>query len=253
MKRLIVAALAGRVPAFEQHHLAAARRLQPVLHLDQLDLQQSLLSLVLGVGHPLVVGVRLPPGVHDLAVHRAKDRVVVVEFLDHEVPGAVALLQFLQLLRQSAHGIRSTARGQLGPIRTGRGKAGGRYGEGAMPSVASVNDFSTRESPTHRSTIMTSTLSAPPATASTSRPCSRPSTPFKGQPEIAAFQFRASNEWVSGTHNRSTIQGFYGAGQEDTEPDRARSPTTPTTRPCWWATTTARPRSSSCCTRSPPA
>ena len=38
----------------------------------------------------------------------------------------------------------------------------------------------------------------------------------KGAPEIAAFQFRASNEWVSGTHNRSTIQGFYGAGQEDT-------------------------------------
>jgi uncharacterized OsmC-like protein len=37
----------------------------------------------------------------------------------------------------------------------------------------------------------------------------------KGQPDIAAFQFRATNEWVSGTHNRSTIQGFYGAGQED--------------------------------------
>jgi uncharacterized OsmC-like protein len=37
----------------------------------------------------------------------------------------------------------------------------------------------------------------------------------KAQPDIAAFQFRATNEWVSGTHNRSTIQGFYGAGQED--------------------------------------
>src|SRR5688572_13161348 len=36
----------------------------------------------------------------------------------------------------------------------------------------------------------------------------------KGQPEIAAFQFRASNRWVSGTHNRSTIQGFSGAMQE---------------------------------------
>ena len=43
----------------------------------------------------------------------------------------------------------------------------------------------------------------------------------KGQPEIAQFQFRASNEWVSGTHNRSTIQGFFGAGQEDTHPRRA--------------------------------
>jgi uncharacterized OsmC-like protein len=38
----------------------------------------------------------------------------------------------------------------------------------------------------------------------------------KGQPEIAQFQFRARNEWISGTHSRSSIQGFYGAGQEDT-------------------------------------
>ncbi|PUA80642.1 OsmC family protein [Nocardioides currus] len=32
--------------------------------------------------------------------------------------------------------------------------------------------------------------------------------------EIAKFQFRAHNEWVSGTHNRSTVSGFYGAMQE---------------------------------------
>jgi uncharacterized OsmC-like protein len=38
----------------------------------------------------------------------------------------------------------------------------------------------------------------------------------KGAPEIARFQFRAQNEWVSGTHSRSTVQGFFGAGQEDT-------------------------------------
>jgi uncharacterized OsmC-like protein len=38
----------------------------------------------------------------------------------------------------------------------------------------------------------------------------------KGAPQIAQFQFRATNEWISGTHNRSSIQGFYGAGQEDT-------------------------------------
>ena len=36
----------------------------------------------------------------------------------------------------------------------------------------------------------------------------------KGQHDIAKFQFRASNEWVSGTHSRSRISGFYGAGQE---------------------------------------
>jgi len=30
------------------------------------------------------------------------------------------------------------------------------------------------------------------------------------------FQFRATNRWISGTHNRTSIHGFYGAGQEDT-------------------------------------
>ena len=38
----------------------------------------------------------------------------------------------------------------------------------------------------------------------------------KASPQIADFQFRARNTWISGTHNRTTIQGFYGAGQEDT-------------------------------------
>ena len=36
----------------------------------------------------------------------------------------------------------------------------------------------------------------------------------KGQPEIAKFQFRATTEWVSATHSRSTYSGFYGAMQE---------------------------------------
>ena len=36
----------------------------------------------------------------------------------------------------------------------------------------------------------------------------------KAQPEIAEFQFRATNTWVKGTHNRSSIRGFFGAGQE---------------------------------------
>ena len=33
---------------------------------------------------------------------------------------------------------------------------------------------------------------------------------------LAKFQFRATNQWVSGTHNRSTIHGFHGAKQEMT-------------------------------------
>ena len=36
----------------------------------------------------------------------------------------------------------------------------------------------------------------------------------KGNPEIAQFQFRATNRWLSGTHNRSTIHGYRGAKQE---------------------------------------
>jgi uncharacterized OsmC-like protein len=36
----------------------------------------------------------------------------------------------------------------------------------------------------------------------------------KGDNEIAKFQFRATNTWLSGTHNRSTIERFYGAKQE---------------------------------------
>jgi uncharacterized OsmC-like protein len=36
----------------------------------------------------------------------------------------------------------------------------------------------------------------------------------KGDNEIAKFQFRATNRWISGTHNQSTIHGFYGAMQE---------------------------------------
>ena len=36
----------------------------------------------------------------------------------------------------------------------------------------------------------------------------------KDNNEIAQFRFRASNKWISGTHNQSTIHGFYGAMQE---------------------------------------
>ena len=39
---------------------------------------------------------------------------------------------------------------------------------------------------------------------------------IKAQPELGRFEFRASNHWIAGSHNRTTIQQFYGAGQEDT-------------------------------------
>ena len=34
-------------------------------------------------------------------------------------------------------------------------------------------------------------------------------------PSLARFEFRARNRWIGGGHNRSSIQGFYGAGAED--------------------------------------
>jgi uncharacterized OsmC-like protein len=39
---------------------------------------------------------------------------------------------------------------------------------------------------------------------------------IKAQPEIAKFRFRASNRWIDGAHNRSTIKDFYAACGEDT-------------------------------------
>src|SRR6476661_4332915 len=38
----------------------------------------------------------------------------------------------------------------------------------------------------------------------------------KGAPQAAKFQFRAHNEWISGTHSRGTIYGFFGVGEERT-------------------------------------
>jgi len=35
-----------------------------------------------------------------------------------------------------------------------------------------------------------------------------------GQRELAKFRFRATNKWQSGTHSRSTVESFYGAGGE---------------------------------------
>src|SRR6476659_8855682 len=43
----------------------------------------------------------------------------------------------------------------------------------------------------------------------------------KADPSLAPFEFRVRNRWIDGTHSRSTIHGFWGAGAEDvsrTEP-----------------------------------
>jgi uncharacterized OsmC-like protein len=38
---------------------------------------------------------------------------------------------------------------------------------------------------------------------------------LKAQPEAARFEFRVRNQWIDGTHSRSTIHDFWGAGAED--------------------------------------
>ncbi len=42
---------------------------------------------------------------------------------------------------------------------------------------------------------------------------------IKQKPEVARFKFRARNKWIQGTHNRATVNGFYGALKEDTSRD----------------------------------
>jgi uncharacterized OsmC-like protein len=38
---------------------------------------------------------------------------------------------------------------------------------------------------------------------------------IRRDPTLADFEFRASNRWLGGGRNRSTIKDFFGAGQED--------------------------------------
>ena len=38
----------------------------------------------------------------------------------------------------------------------------------------------------------------------------------RGQRDLAKFQFRATNRWIAGTHSRSTLGPYYGAGAEQT-------------------------------------
>ena len=44
---------------------------------------------------------------------------------------------------------------------------------------------------------------------------------LKADPSLARFQFRATNRWIDGGENLSTIRGFFGAGAEDTSREKA--------------------------------
>jgi hypothetical protein len=62
----------------------------------------------------------------------------------------------------------------------------------------------------------------------------------KQAPEAARFQFRAHNQWLSGTHNRGTIADYFGVREERTHERTfvfdADHP------PSWWAGTTGHAR-----------
>jgi len=62
---------------------------------------------------------------------------------------------------------------------------------------------------------MTTVISRPPLNGVDTPTLFATLDAVKANPDLAKFQFRATNRWVSGTNNRSSIQGFYGAGQED--------------------------------------
>jgi hypothetical protein len=47
---------------------------------------------------------------------------------------------------------------------------------------------------------------------------------IKAQPELARFQFRATNRWIDGAHNRSTIKGLLRRGRRGHESQRGVPP-----------------------------
>src|SRR3954452_1617767 len=63
---------------------------------------------------------------------------------------------------------------------------------------------------------MTATLSEPTRTGLDPATLFATLDAVKGAPAAAKFQFRAHNEWISGTHSRGTIYGYYGVGEERT-------------------------------------
>ena len=73
---------------------------------------------------------------------------------------------------------------------------------------------------------------------------------IKAQPELARFQFRATNRWIDGAHNRSTIQDFYAPAARTPLAVRRSRSTRASRRSCS-AATPAPTRPSICCTRSP--
>jgi len=43
---------------------------------------------------------------------------------------------------------------------------------------------------------------------------------IQGNPEIAKFEFRVRNNWITGGHNQAKVKDFYGGCQEDTSREK---------------------------------
>ena len=71
----------------------------------------------------------------------------------------------------------------------------------ASATVQSTSNKKARPVPPPRNGIDTPTLLATVAAVG-------------AQPQLADFRFRATNRWISGTHSRSSMQNFYGAGAD---------------------------------------
>ena len=72
------AAFAGGIPTLEYNDEAAAPILHPVLQLEQFDLEDPFRMIVFLAAQPLVIGIVLPPGIHQAAVGIAEHRVILV-------------------------------------------------------------------------------------------------------------------------------------------------------------------------------
>ena len=74
---------------------------------------------------------------------------------------------------------------------------------------------------------------------------------IKAQPELGVFQFRASNHWIDGAHNRTTIQRLLRRRPGGHLARRAVHRSTRASRRSCSAPTPAPTPPSTCCTRSP--
>jgi hypothetical protein len=76
------AALAGGVTPLEQDQHLLPGRLDPLLQLQQFDLQRPLLAVILLAGYTVRIGIILPPGLDDVAVLVEQQRLVLVVVVD---------------------------------------------------------------------------------------------------------------------------------------------------------------------------